>query len=91
MKNFDTIMKNMTVERMAELGVKLVNVNGRDSYYMTSTGQLYTMADYESAVQHEYNWLQYDPAMTQQSRETTNVEAKAEMEGAPDSNETEKG
>lgn len=61
MKNFDTIMQGMTIERLAEMGVKLVNINGRENYYMTSTGQLYALNDYEAAVRHEYNWLCYDP------------------------------
>ena len=61
MKNFEKIMSNMTPESMAELGVKLISVNNRDLYYMTSTGQLFYTADYQSALQHELRWLMTDP------------------------------
>lgn len=57
--NYEIMMENMTPERMAELGVKLVNIDNRRLFYMTSSGQLYTMDDYQSALQHEYNWLTY--------------------------------
>lgn len=71
MKNYDTIMTAMTVERMAELRVKLISVNGRELYYVTSSGQLYNMSEYNQAIQHEYNWLMYDPNPVKATEETT--------------------
>lgn len=64
MRNYETLKNSMTVERMAEMGVRLVSLNNRELYYMTSTGQLYTMGDYNAALQHEYNWLMHDPDTT---------------------------
>lgn len=61
MKNYDTIMNTMTVSQMAQLRVKLISVNGNELYYVTSSGQLYTMSEHNKAIQHEYNWLMYDP------------------------------
>ena len=66
MKTYDKIMKGMTPEEMAELGVKLVNVDNRRLFYMTSTGQLYPTNAYEAALQHEYNWLMEDDESTEQ-------------------------
>lgn len=60
MCNYDVVMKNMTPEAMAELGVKLVNVDNRQLFYLTSSGQLFNTNNYNGALQHEYNWLMYD-------------------------------
>lgn len=60
MKNYDKVMEAMCPELLAELGVKLVNVDNRRLFYMTSSGQLFSMDDYGSALQHEYNWLMTD-------------------------------
>lgn len=57
--NYELIMENMTPERMAELGVKLVNVDNRQLFYLTSSGQLFNVNDYQMAVNHEYMWLTY--------------------------------
>ena len=59
MSNYEILMQQMTPERMAELGVKLVNVDNRRLFYMTSSGQLYPMDEYQNALQHEYNWLTF--------------------------------
>ena len=80
MKNYETLMNTMTPERMAELNVKLVTVNNRDLYYLTSTGQLYLTSQYEDAVRHEYNWLIHDPEAT--AAVNTNVDSKVNTEEA---------
>lgn len=72
MKNYDKIMNGMTPEIMAELGVKLVSVNNRDLYYMTSSGQLFYTSDYQSAVQHEFNWLMVDQDQDNKDMSETN-------------------
>lgn len=60
MTNYEKVMKEMTVERMAEVNVKLVTVNSRNLFYMTSTGQLFLPEQYEAAVRYEYSWLMRD-------------------------------
>lgn len=60
MTNYEKVMKEMTVERMAEVNVKLVTVNSRNLFYMTSTGQLFLPEQYEAAVRYEYGWLMRD-------------------------------
>lgn len=60
MTNYEKVMKEMTVERMAEVNVKLVTVNSRNLFYMTSTGQLFLPEQYEAAVRYEYAWLLRD-------------------------------
>lgn len=75
MKNYDSIMKSMTPEMLAELGVKLVSINNGPLYYMTSSGQLFHLDQYQDAIRHEYNWLMYDN------------ESSTDEVGEPDSNE----
>lgn len=60
MTNYEKIMNNMTIENLAYNNVKLVHLNNRELYYLTSSGQLFGMSEYEAAVNHEYNWLIYD-------------------------------
>ncbi len=60
MTNFEKNMNAMTPEIMAELGVKLVIINNRDLFYLTSSGQLFPTNDYQAALIHEYNWLIHD-------------------------------
>ena len=82
MKNYDAIMQNMTLPVMAELRVKLVTVNNRDLYYLTSSGQLFLTSEYEAAVQHELSWLNYDPTPAQPatSEETNTFEKQLKAE-----------
>lgn len=63
MRNYDAVMKQMTPAALAEVNVKLVIVDNRRLFYMTSSGQLFNQNEYEKAVQHEYNWLMYDPSV----------------------------
>ena len=81
-RNYDILMAQMTPERMAELGVKMVNVDNRRLFYMTSSGQLFTVEDYQAALQHEYNWLMY-------SDEQPQPEAKDEATPEEDEEVTE--
>lgn len=60
MRTYEKIMQTMTPEVMAELGVKLINVDNRRLFYVTSSGQLYPIEHYNEAVAHEYNWLMAD-------------------------------
>lgn len=60
MTNYEKVMKEMTAERLAEVNVKLVTVNSRNLFYMTSTGQLFLPEQYEAAVRYEYAWLMRD-------------------------------
>ena len=54
---FEKLMENMTAETMAELGTRLVNVDNRQLYYMTSSGQMFAYTRYQEALNHEYQWL----------------------------------
>lgn len=60
-RNYDIMMKQMTPEQLAEKNVHLVTVDNRRLYYMTSSGQLFNNTDFDAALQHEYQWLMYDP------------------------------
>lgn len=80
MKNYDKVMEAMCPELLAELGVKLVNVDNRRLFYMTSSGQLFSMDDYSSAIQHEYNWLMTDEDQPDAPQEKKNCEADCDEE-----------
>ena len=54
---YDVIMANMTVEKLADMGVRLIYVNNSDLFWVTSGGQLYPFNDRAHAVEAEYNWL----------------------------------
>jgi hypothetical protein len=54
-------MATMTPEKMANLNVHLVQVNGEQLFWMTSIGQLYAFADKKKAVEAEYTWLMFNP------------------------------
>ena len=60
-RNYDIMMKQMTPEQLAEKNVHLVTVDNRRLYYMTSSGQLFNNTELDAALQHEYQWLMYDP------------------------------
>ena len=61
---YDRLMEQMTVETLAELGVKLVSINNNKLYYMTSSGQLFNYDNYIDALNHEYSWLQREVSTT---------------------------
>lgn len=62
MKNYDKIMKEMTPERFAQIGVKPAVINGNEVFYMSSSGQLFpfTNEGLQRAVNFEYRWLMID-------------------------------
>ncbi len=70
MKNYDAIMEKMSPEVMAELNVRLVTVENRRLFYMTSPGQLFPIDKYEDAVKFEYQWLNFDPETVQDAEAT---------------------
>lgn len=74
MTNYEKLMQGMTIEQMAYNNVKLISVNNRELYYVTSSGQLFATGEYNKAVQHEYNWLVYDD-----SPKTDNKESDTEV------------
>lgn len=57
MRVFDKLLETMTVETLADLGTKLINVNNRQLYYITSSGQMFDYEHYQEALNHEYRWL----------------------------------
>lgn len=58
---YAAIMASMTPETLANLGVKLVSVNGEELFWMTSVGQLYVFNNRRAALQAEYDWLMSEP------------------------------
>ena len=58
---FQWLMSRMTPEQMTGLGVKLVQVNGDELFWMTSVGQLYTFDSKKDALLAEYTWLMSKP------------------------------
>ena len=74
MTNFEKNMRAMTPEIMAELGTKLVVINNRDVFYLTSSGQLFPTDDYQAALRHEYNWLLHDDSEEAVQPEAPDVE-----------------
>lgn len=54
---YDVVMANMTIDKLADMGVRLIYVNNSDIFWVTSTGQLYAFNDRAHAVEAEYNWL----------------------------------
>ena len=70
MTNYEKLMSEMTLGKMAVEGVKLILVNNREPFYVTSTGQLVPYDKFEQAVQMEYQWLSAEaPEMQEYSTE----------------------
>ena len=87
MRNYDKMMQSMTPEGLAALNVKLVSVDNRRLYYMTSSGQLYTMDNYGAALNHEFNWLMIDDAP--EKNEPSPLEDGKEETNEPVADDTE--
>lgn len=81
MNNYELIMQHMTIERMAELNVKLTILDNRRILYLTSSGQLFTLDQYANAVNHEYNWLKAQVVANEETESSTD-------EGEPDACES---
>lgn len=58
MTRFDDFKKNLDVETLAKLAVKIVIVNNSEVYYVTSTGQLspVTPEGYQAALNLELSF-----------------------------------
>lgn len=54
---YDVVMANMTIDKLADMGVRLIYVNNSDLFWVTSAGQLYAFNDRIHAVEAEHNWL----------------------------------
>jgi hypothetical protein len=54
---YDIVMANMTIDKLADLGVKLISVNNCELYWVTSAGQLYTFGARPQALAAERAWL----------------------------------
>ena len=55
--NYDAMMKEMTIEKLAIKNVQLVIVNGQEPFYVTTTGQLFNFNDRKSAIEFEMRYL----------------------------------
>ena len=58
---YHLLMAKMTPEQLAGMGVKLIQVNGEELFWMTSVGQLYTFDHKKEAIVAEYTWLMSKP------------------------------
>ena len=55
--NYDAMMKEMTIEKLAIKNVQLVIVNGQEPFYVTTTGQLFPFNDRKAAIEFEMRYL----------------------------------
>lgn len=55
--NYDVMMQEMTIEKLAIKNVQLVIVNGQEPFYVTTTGQLFNFNDRKSAIEFEMRYL----------------------------------
>lgn len=74
--NYDAMMKEMTIEKLAMKNVQLVIVNGQEPFYVTTTGQLFNFNDRKSAVEFEMRYLSME--VPQQQTATTEEPAQEE-------------
>ena len=58
---YEALMRTMTAEQLAIMGVNLVQVNGEQLFWLTSTGQLYPFNAKMQAIEAEYKWLMSNP------------------------------
>ena len=54
---YEVVMANITIDKLADMGVRLIYVNNSDLFWVTSAGQLYAFNDRIHAVEAERNWL----------------------------------
>ena len=74
--NYDAMMKEMTIEKLAIKNVQLVIVNGQEPFYVTTTGQLFNFNDRKAAIEFEMRYLSM--AVPQQQNATTEETATEE-------------
>ena len=58
---YEVVKAGLTPQKLTNLGVKLIYVNNRELFWVTTAGRLYEFKAYEQALQDEYNWLMSDP------------------------------
>lgn len=58
---YQVLMARMTPEQLAGMGVRLIQVNGEELFWMTSVGQLYPFGSKQQAIVAEYTWLMSAP------------------------------
>ena len=58
---YEAVMRSMTPEQLAIMGVHLVQVNGEQLFWMTSVGQLFPFNAKMKALEAEYTWLMSSP------------------------------
>lgn len=70
MTRFDEFKQTLTAEEFARMVVKVVIINNAESYYVTSTGQLYPMTTegFQMAVNHEIQF--WNQELTQKENDT---------------------
>lgn len=70
--NYDAMMKEMTIEKLAIKNVQLVIVNGQEPFYVTTTGQLFNFNDRKAAIEFEMRYLRTEvPKQTVTTEEPT--------------------
>lgn len=74
--NYDAMMKEMTIEKLAMKNVQLVIVNGQEPFYVTTTGQLFNFNDRKAAIEFEMRYLSME--VPQQQTATTEETATEE-------------
>lgn len=67
--NYDAMMKEMTIEKLASKNVQLVILNGQEPFYVTTTGQLFNFNDRKAAIEFEMRYLSME--VPQQQTVTT--------------------
>lgn len=58
---YEALMRTMTPENLALMGVNLIQVNGEQLFWVTSIGQLYPFNAKMQAIEAEYRWLMSEP------------------------------
>lgn len=76
--NYDAMMKEMTIEKLAIKNVQLVIVNGQEPFYVTTTGQLFNFNDRKAAIEFEMRYL----SMEVPQRQTATTEEPAAEDSA---------
>ena len=76
--NYDAMMKEMTIEKLAIKNVQLVIVNGQEPFYVTTTGQLFNFNDRKAAIEFEMRYLSMEVPQQAATTEETALEETAE-------------
>lgn len=78
--NYDAMMKEMTIEKLAIKNVQLVIVNGQEPFYVTTTGQLFNFNDRKAAIEFEMRYLSMEVPQHQTvtTQEPVSEQANAE-------------